>query len=122
MLCLGKEDLQCIDQAIVDYQTEAEVGIAIQESGIPREEIFITTKALKPHDVEGSLRTSLSKLQTSYVDLYVLQPRNLSRRIIDLHESGTSYMSHSHQLAMKQHCKPPGRAQRTASPKALRSP
>jgi diketogulonate reductase-like aldo/keto reductase len=56
----------------LDYQTEAEVGVAIKESGIPREDIFITTKALKPHDVEGALRESLKKLQTDYVDLQVL--------------------------------------------------
>lgn len=54
---------------LLDYQTEAEVGVAIKESGIPREELFITTKALKPDVVEESLRTSLQKLQTDYVDL-----------------------------------------------------
>ncbi|KAH8171130.1 aldo/keto reductase family protein [Sarocladium implicatum] len=65
---LGYRHLDCAQY----YQTEAEVGIAIKESGIPREELFITTKALKHDVVEESLRESLQKLQTDYVDLYLL--------------------------------------------------
>jgi diketogulonate reductase-like aldo/keto reductase len=58
-----------------DYGTEAELGLAVEESGIPRSEFFITTKAISHTDVEGSLKTSLAKMKTDYVDLFV-PPRN----------------------------------------------
>ena len=51
------------------YNTEAELGIAITECGVPRSELFVTTKSLGVEDVEGALVASLSKLQTDYVDL-----------------------------------------------------
>jgi diketogulonate reductase-like aldo/keto reductase len=64
-----------IDTAMI-YGNEEGVGKAIKESGIPREEIFITTKlwntdqgyesALKAIDV------SLAKLGMDYVDLYLI--------------------------------------------------
>ncbi len=64
-----------IDTAMI-YKNEEGVGKAIRESGIPREEIFVTTKlwntdqgyesALKAIDV------SLAKLGLSYVDLYLI--------------------------------------------------
>lgn len=55
------------------YDNEKEVGQAIRESGIPREELFVTTKVW--HDfLEGeepieSLKESLKKLDMDYVDL-----------------------------------------------------
>lgn len=58
------------------YENEEAVGEAIKESGIPREELFITTKVW--HDfLEGdkpveSLRESLKKLGTDYVDLALI--------------------------------------------------
>ncbi|MEI7709513.1 MAG: aldo/keto reductase, partial [bacterium] len=64
-----------IDAAMI-YKNELGVGKAIRESGIPREEIFVTTKlwntdqgyesALKAIDV------SLQKLGITYVDLYLI--------------------------------------------------
>ncbi|KAI1849741.1 hypothetical protein JX265_008079 [Neoarthrinium moseri] len=54
------------------YKTEAELGVAVKESGVPRSEFFISTKAISPVDVEGSLRTSLQKLGMDYVDLYLI--------------------------------------------------
>ncbi|EPQ31836.1 uncharacterized protein PFL1_00035 [Pseudozyma flocculosa PF-1] len=56
------------------YQNEREVGQVIRESGIPREEIFLTTK-LNPkmyHDVVGGFEGSLRDLGLDYVDLYLL--------------------------------------------------
>lgn len=58
------------------YENEAEVGRAITESGIVREDIFLTTKIwrdkFKPVDLKHSLKESLEKLQTAYVDLLLL--------------------------------------------------
>jgi diketogulonate reductase-like aldo/keto reductase len=58
------------------YRNEAQVGQAVIESGIPREEIFITTKVDNPmQGAEKSARAleeSLEKLQTDYVDLYLI--------------------------------------------------
>lgn len=52
-----------------DYRTEGELGLAIEESGIPRSEFFVTTKAASVLDVEGALKESLKKLRMPYVDL-----------------------------------------------------
>lgn len=58
------------------YDNEYEVGAAIKESNIPREEIFITTKIwtenLSAVKLIPSLKESLKKLQTDYVDLTLI--------------------------------------------------
>ncbi|MFG6177751.1 2,5-didehydrogluconate reductase DkgB [Halomonas sp. THAF12] len=58
------------------YGNEAEVGQAIADSGIPREEIFLTTKVwhdrLEPGDLEASVEESLERLGTGYVDLLLI--------------------------------------------------
>lgn len=64
-----------IDTAQI-YENEAAVGQAIATSGVPREELFITTKIWTANLAKGklipSLRESLSKLQTRYVDLTLI--------------------------------------------------
>lgn len=64
-----------IDTARV-YGTEPAVGAAIKNSGIPRSEIFITTKLWNnshaPEDVEPALDASLKDLDTDYVNLYLI--------------------------------------------------
>ncbi|SHH73353.1 aldo/keto reductase [Clostridium grantii] len=58
------------------YDNEETVGKAIKNSGIPREEIFLTTKlGNKSHGYEETLlafEASLERLQVSYVDLYLI--------------------------------------------------
>ncbi|KAJ7598602.1 Aldo/keto reductase [Mycena floridula] len=53
---------------------EESVGMAIRESGVPREEIFITTKLnLQDHGrVSDALDDSLKKLGLDYIDLYLM--------------------------------------------------
>jgi diketogulonate reductase-like aldo/keto reductase len=64
-----------IDTAAL-YRNEAGTGRAIAESGIPREELFVTTKLWNTdHGHDAALRafdTSLSKLGLDYVDLYLI--------------------------------------------------
>ncbi|TDJ77376.1 2,5-didehydrogluconate reductase DkgB [Pseudomonas putida] len=64
-----------IDTAQI-YKNEADVGQAIAESGVPRNELFITTKIWVNNYAKDklvpSLRESLSKLRTDYVDLLLI--------------------------------------------------
>ena len=58
------------------YQNERGVGAAIKESGIPREEIWITTKLWPSEYGEGktvaAIDKMLSRLDTGYIDLLLL--------------------------------------------------
>lgn len=64
-----------IDTASV-YGNEQAVGTAIRKSGIPREEMFITTKAwISEMGYDSTLRAfeaSLSRLGLEYLDLYLI--------------------------------------------------
>jgi 2,5-diketo-D-gluconate reductase A len=64
-----------IDTAAI-YGNEAGVGRAIKASGVPREELFITTKLWNnSHAFDDALRAfdeSLAKLGCDYVDLYLI--------------------------------------------------
>ncbi|MDD4369516.1 MAG: aldo/keto reductase [Anaerostipes sp.] len=64
-----------IDTAKV-YGNEEDVGTGILESGVPREDIFLTTKLWNDDIREGRTREafekSLEALQTDYVDLYLI--------------------------------------------------
>lgn len=79
------------------YQNEEAVGQAIQRSGIPREELFVTSKIwIKDVNYEGAKKAyqrSLDKLQLEYLDLYLLhQPYNdifgAWRALEELYEQG----------------------------------
>lgn len=58
------------------YQNEEAVGEAIQESGIDRDDIFVTSKLWISHvgydDTKKAIEASLNKLQTDYLDLYLI--------------------------------------------------
>ncbi|TFY74824.1 hypothetical protein EWM64_g9188 [Hericium alpestre] len=56
------------------YGTETGVGEAIRQSGIPRKDLFVTTKLSwhHAHKVAESIDQSLQNLGTDYVDLYLL--------------------------------------------------
>ena len=58
------------------YGNEAEVGAALDASGIPREQIFLTTKVdnsnHEPEQAAASIARSLEDLRTDYVDLLLV--------------------------------------------------
>lgn len=66
---------RAIDTAQI-YGNEAEVGQAIAESGVKRAELFVTTKIWTDNYAKArlvpSLRESLEKLRTDYVDLTLI--------------------------------------------------
>ncbi|KAG8713662.1 hypothetical protein FRC09_018468, partial [Ceratobasidium sp. 395] len=56
------------------YSNEEAVGRAIRDSGIPREEIFVTTKLTWKHhgSVPEAFNLSLKNLGLDYIDLYLM--------------------------------------------------
>ncbi|MBD9987258.1 2,5-didehydrogluconate reductase DkgB [Citrobacter portucalensis] len=66
---------RAVDTAQI-YDNEAAVGQAIAESGVPRNELYITTKIwienLSKEKLIPSLKESLKKLRTDYVDLTLI--------------------------------------------------
>lgn len=58
------------------YFNEESVGKAIRESGIPRSEIFLTTKLTNRHktyeDAKTAIEDSLKRLGLDYIDLYLI--------------------------------------------------
>ncbi len=85
-----------IDTA-ASYQNETQVGNALQQSGIARDELFVTTKLwLQDTNYEGAkaqFERSLNRLQMDYVDLYLIhQPygdvHGAWRAMEELYEAG----------------------------------
>jgi len=64
-----------IDTAMY-YHNEEAVGKAIKESGIPREDIFVTTKMWNADQRSGKVKeafeASLKRLDMDYIDLYLI--------------------------------------------------
>jgi diketogulonate reductase-like aldo/keto reductase len=55
------------------YGNEESVGRALRDSGVPREEVFITTKFYPAHqDPAAELQNSLQRLGLEEVDLYII--------------------------------------------------
>ena len=79
------------------YFNEEQVGRAVQKSGIPREEIFLTTKVWLEHygyeQAKAAVLESMQKLRTDYLDLVLLhQPfadyYDAYRALEDLYDAG----------------------------------
>jgi len=62
-----------IDTATM-YGNEAEIGVALVESGIDRQQVFVTSKlpGNDADDPKGTLAQSLERLKTSYLDLWLI--------------------------------------------------
>jgi 2,5-diketo-D-gluconate reductase A len=86
-----------IDTATM-YANETEVGRAVQDSGLDRAEVFITTK-IRPSDAglaSSVLRQSLRALRTDYIDLWLVhwppsrkgESRQLWNELIELQADG----------------------------------
>jgi diketogulonate reductase-like aldo/keto reductase len=55
------------------YGNEESVGRALRDSGVPREEVFITTKFYPAHkDPESEAQRSLERLGVDQLDLYII--------------------------------------------------
>lgn len=88
-----------IDTASV-YGNERGVGKAIRESGIPREEIFLTTKVWNDDQrkkrTKAAFEDSLQRLETDYVDLYLVHwpvkgyYQDTWKEMEEIYESGRS--------------------------------
>ncbi|UIJ35534.1 aldo/keto reductase [Allobranchiibius sp. GilTou73] len=84
----------------VNYQNEAEVGEAMRRSGLPREQLQVTTKIPGRHhgydDARASIRTSLQTLGVDYIDLHLIHWPNPSvgkfreawRALVEAREEG----------------------------------
>jgi len=86
-----------IDTAAM-YRNEQGVGEAIHASGIPREEVFITTKVWPSdfgrEETPRALKRSLEQLGEQYVDLYLLHwPAAGLDRYVDAFESAAARSS-----------------------------
>ena len=65
--------VRLIDTAYM-YHNEEEVGKAVRNSGVPREEVFITTKLYPDQfdDADKAIDEALEKLDVDYIDLMLL--------------------------------------------------
>ncbi|MEI5675144.1 MULTISPECIES: aldo/keto reductase [unclassified Nocardioides] len=84
----------------VNYENEREVGEAIRRSGVPRDELFVTSKLPGRHhgydDAVASVHASLERLGLDHLDLHLIHWPNPSvgkyveawRALVDLREQG----------------------------------
>lgn len=84
VLAALKAGYRHIDTARI-YGTEAAVGRALKKSGVPRSEVFLTTKlwnnAHHIDDVPKAFEASLKDLEVEYVDLFLMVRRILIRQM-----------------------------------------
>ena len=69
------------------YENEEFLGEAIATCGLKREELWITTKIWHTDysDPEAALRTSLAKLQTDHVDVYLVHWPHMGQEGVPMH-------------------------------------
>ena len=106
----GEEGIEAIRSAIevgyrlidtaVNYENQEEVGEAVRRSGVPREELRITSKIPGRHhaydEAVASTKDSLARLGVDYLDLHLIHWPNPSvglfpeawRALVDLREQG----------------------------------
>jgi len=77
-----EEGYELIDTAVA-YENEKLVGKAVKESGIKREDIFITTKIpnFQYDDVEGAYKACLKRLDLEYTDLLLCHSYKSEKRV-----------------------------------------
>ncbi|MGN6131272.1 MAG: aldo/keto reductase, partial [Nocardioidaceae bacterium] len=82
----GSEAVEAITRAVevgyrlvdtaVNYENEREVGEALRTCGVPREELFVTSKLPGRHhgydDAVASTKESLERLGLDYLDLHLI--------------------------------------------------
>jgi len=82
-MAAGRETEQAVEWALeagyrhIDtaslYRNEQSVGAALRRSGLPREQLFVTTKLMPTHpSAARELDKSLKRLSLDYVDLYLI--------------------------------------------------
>lgn len=90
-MILRPEQHLTANHSALAYGNEAEVGQGIKDSGVPREEIWITTKLDNTwhHRVTDGINSSLKDLGVDYVDLYLMHwpsstdPNDLKKHLPD---------------------------------------
>ena len=95
----GRDAVQAVSTALetgyrhldtaTTYRNETEVGRALADSGLPREEVFVTTKCpprRAGHELD-TLRQSLDALQSDYVDLWLIHWPGDGRANVQLWEA-----------------------------------
>lgn len=81
-----KNGVRLIDTAYM-YHNEAEVGMAVRESNVPREEIFVMTK-LYPNQYSNAANTideALDKLDIGYIELLFLH--HPSTKVVEVYKA-----------------------------------
>ena len=91
-----------IDTAQI-YENEREVGDALRASGVPRNEVFVTTKVwtnhFAPHELERSTKESLVKLRVAEIDLLLLHWPNPRVPLAETLDA----LAHARKLGMARH-------------------
>ncbi|KAJ6495691.1 NADP-dependent oxidoreductase domain-containing protein [Mycena vitilis] len=77
------------------YGNEQQVGDAIRDSGIPRNEFYITTKLANGdhHRVHEAFEESFDRLNTGYIDLYLLHWPQASSGVVDFSQVNAPNMA-----------------------------
>ena len=95
-----------IDTAAL-YRNEEQVGQAIRDSGISREEIFVTTKiplkAIRQAQLLPAIENSLQKLDLGYIDLMLLHSPSSKQPISEIWREFTRLYSEIYRSGLIQH-------------------